>query len=206
VASSESNPTPVNRASKVQAKLRTEEIARLMLDGAEFLVGDLREWVREQESVETSLWHLPPGAKPLSDGQLRRYVRAAEKLIGESCRASRKKLLRRHIARRRNYAAKAVLAGDIRAALACADSEARLLRLSERPAPPLDDGPPLRPEDVVAFLSRQLRALETAALPETERAKLMTATAAALLQAHGATDVEKGLAELETAARMRKGR
>jgi hypothetical protein len=55
----------------------------------------------------------------------------AEKLISESCRASRKRLLRRHLARRRSLYSKAVLQGDVRAALACLDSEAELLGLRD---------------------------------------------------------------------------
>jgi hypothetical protein len=47
----------------------------------------------------------------------------------EECRADREKLLGRHLAQRRNLYAKAVLAGDLRAALAAADSEAKLLNL-----------------------------------------------------------------------------
>jgi hypothetical protein len=86
----------------------------------------VREYAREKEKEEGSPWFLPEGGKPLSDGQLWRYIGRADRLIAESCRASRKKLLRRHLAQRRNLYAKAVLAGDIRAALACAQDEARL--------------------------------------------------------------------------------
>jgi hypothetical protein len=55
-----------------------------------------------------------------------RYISRADKLIAESCRSSRKKLLRRHLAQRRNLFAKAILAGDYRTALAVARDEAEL--------------------------------------------------------------------------------
>jgi len=48
----------------------------------------------------------------------------ATAMIAESCRASRKKLLRRHLAQRRNLFAKAVALGDVRAALAVLADEA----------------------------------------------------------------------------------
>jgi hypothetical protein len=114
-------PPKATRATVVQ---RVEEVLRIRLDGAEFW--DVREYAREKEKEEGSPWFLPDGGKPLSDGQLWRYIGRADRLIAESCRASRKKLLRRHLAQRRNLHAKAVLAGDIRAALACLQDEARL--------------------------------------------------------------------------------
>jgi hypothetical protein len=115
------------KATKAQAKSRVEEILRIRLDGAE--IWDVREYVREKEREEGSPWHLAEGQKPLSDSQLWRYMAAADKLIAESCRASRKKLLRRHLAQRRNLYAKAVSQGDVRAALAVLRDEAELLRL-----------------------------------------------------------------------------
>jgi hypothetical protein len=107
---------------------------RIRLDLAEFW--DVREFVREKEKEEGSLWFLLPDEKPLSDSQIRRYLLAADKLIAESCRASRRTLTRRHLARRRNIAAKALSAGDYRAALAALDSEAKLQGLF-----PSADGP-----------------------------------------------------------------
>ena len=74
---------------------------------------------------------VPQGGKPLSDSQIRRYVAKANDLIAASGRAHRKKLFRRHLAQRRNLYAKAVSQGDIRAALACLDSEAKLCGLFE---------------------------------------------------------------------------
>jgi hypothetical protein len=119
------------KATKAQIQARVEEVLAIRLDGAEFW--HIREYAREKEQEEGSPWHLAEGQKPLSDPQLWRYIARADKLIAESCRASRKKLLRRHLAQRRSLYAKAVSAGDYRAALACLDSETKLLGLTEFP-------------------------------------------------------------------------
>jgi hypothetical protein len=115
------------KATKATLERRIEEVLRIRLDGAEFW--DVREYAREKEQEAGSAWELKPGGKPLSDGQLWRYVARADRLIAESCRVSRKKLLRRHLAQRRNLFAKALLAGDYRAALSAARDEAELLGL-----------------------------------------------------------------------------
>ena len=117
------------KATKATVGRRVEEVLRIRLDGAEFW--DVREYAREKEAEEGSAWHLGERDKPLSDGQLWRYIARADRMIAESCRAHRKKLLRRHLAQRRNLYAKAVSQGDIRAALACLDSEAKLTGLFE---------------------------------------------------------------------------
>lgn len=113
--------------TKATIARRVEEVLRIRLDGAEFW--DVREYAREKEAEEGSAWHLAEGEKPLSDGQLRRYVSRVDRMIAESCRASRRKLLRRHLAQRRNLYAKAVAQGDIRVALSVLADEAKLLGL-----------------------------------------------------------------------------
>jgi hypothetical protein len=117
----------MGKPTKAQVEARTLEIVRIRLYGAE--IWDVREYVREQEQTAGSPWQLADGQKPLSDSQLWRYVARADKQIAESCRASRKKLLRRHLAQRRNIFGKAMSAGDYRAALAAARDEAELLGL-----------------------------------------------------------------------------
>lgn len=117
----------MSRAQKEQVEARVSELLRIILDGAE--TWDLREYVREKEREAGSCWHVPEGGKPLSYSQIRRYAARAEKEIGESSRASRGKLIRRHLAKRRNLFAKAVSAGDYRTALAAARDEAELLGL-----------------------------------------------------------------------------
>jgi hypothetical protein len=117
----------MSKATTAQIALRVEEVLRIRLDGAEFW--DVREYAREKEKEAGSAWTLPEDGKPLSDGQLWRYIAQADKLIAESCHSSRKKLLRNHLAVRRNLYAKCVSAGDYKAALACKRDEAELLGL-----------------------------------------------------------------------------
>lgn len=117
----------MSKATAAIVARRVEEVLRIRLDGAEFW--DVREYACEKEAEAGSAWELPSDGKPLSDGQLRRYVARVDRMIAENCRASRKKLLRRHLAQRRNLYAKAVPQGDIRAALACIADEAELLGL-----------------------------------------------------------------------------
>ena len=69
---------------------------------------DIREYVREKVEANDPVW----GERMLTDSQLYRYCQRADALAAESCRGSRKRLLRRHLAQRRNLFAKAVLAGD----------------------------------------------------------------------------------------------
>ena len=69
---------------------------------------------------------LGDGEKPLSDRQLYRYLAAADTLVTESCRTSRRKLLRNHLAQRRKLFARAVAAGDIKAALAVLQDLAKM--------------------------------------------------------------------------------
>jgi hypothetical protein len=118
--------TPQRRqASAVVVRRRVEELVRILLDGA-IVEWDVCEFVREREKEAGSAWEVKEGEKPLSYSQIRRYVVKADRLIAESCRASRKKLLRRHMAQRRNLFAKAVSAGDYRTALAVSRDEAEL--------------------------------------------------------------------------------
>jgi hypothetical protein len=112
------------KANKALIEARVTELLRLRLDGAEFWA--VREYVREKEREDGSLWQLDEGEKSLSDSQLCRYLARVDQRIADSCHASRKKLLRRHLARRRSLYGKAVAQGDIRAALACLRDEAEL--------------------------------------------------------------------------------
>jgi hypothetical protein len=185
-----------NRPTKAQVEARVAEILRIRLDGAE--IWDVREYVREKEQEDCSPWQLPEGAKSLSDSQLWRYIAKVDKVIAESCRASRKKLLRRHQAQRRNLYARAVIAGDVRTALACLDSEAKLQRLHDAPpSAPDPAAPDLTAADLARVLSARLREIEAAELPTAEKAKLTAQTADALLRAISAGQTEARLAALE---------
>jgi hypothetical protein len=77
---------------------------------------DLCDHVRQNEREEGSPWQLAEGETPLSRSQIYRYAAKAEALIQESCRTSRKRLLRKHRAQRRYLYALAVQQGDVRAA------------------------------------------------------------------------------------------
>jgi hypothetical protein len=118
-----------SKATKALVEARVTDLLRIKLDGAE--AWDICEYVREKEVEVGSCWHVPDGAKPLSDSQIRRYATKADKLISASSRAHRKKLLRRHLAQRRSLYALAVRQADVRAALACIRDEAELQGLYE---------------------------------------------------------------------------
>jgi hypothetical protein len=113
------------KATKAQVAARVEQLLRIRLDGAE--TWDIREYVREKVTAEEPdpVW----GDRMITDSQIRRYLQRVDLRIKESCRGSTKRLLRNHLARRRNLYAKAVLAGDFRTALSAARDEAELLNL-----------------------------------------------------------------------------
>src|SRR5262245_28457183 len=104
------------RATNPTIRLRIEDVLRVRLDGAEGW--DVRRYIAEMEQAGTPPWTIPEGGKPLSERQIRNYVAAADKLIDASCRQSRKKLLRRHLAQRRALYARAVSSGQLNVALA----------------------------------------------------------------------------------------
>src|SRR4051794_47030 len=112
------------KPTRAQVQQRVNEILSIRLAGAQ--IWDVREYVREKEQEAGSPWQLANGEKPLSDSQLWRYVRRADEAISSSMVSSRKRALRRHRARREYLYGLAVNQGDIRAALACVDSDARL--------------------------------------------------------------------------------
>jgi hypothetical protein len=157
------------RATRAQVLQRVEEVLRIRLDGAEFW--DVREYAREKEKEAGSAWELKDGAKPLSDGQLWRYVGRADELIAASCRSSRKRLLRRHLAQRRNLTAKAISAGDYRAALAALRDEAELQKLypSRRVELTGKRGGPVRFKDTLGDVSLD----QFKALPPADKVALL---------------------------------
>jgi hypothetical protein len=191
------------KASRATVEARIQEIVELRLGGAEYIdIVDPAGRNRDENGQPIEPW----GVKR---SQIFRYIQEADKRIAGYFDARAPSLLARHLLQRRRLYAHSMEMRDLKTALAILKDEALLEQLYQAAAPPTppDDRPPLRPEDVTAVLSRQLRALETADLPAAERAKLITAAAGALLQAHGAVDVEKRLAELEAHAdRVKKGR
>src|SRR5262249_14722515 len=104
------------KANKATVRARVEDILRVLLDGAQ--PWQIRQYVAEQEAAGEPPWTVPEGGKPLSERQIRRYCDQADRLIASACRTHRKKLLRRHVARRESLYARAVNKGDERTALA----------------------------------------------------------------------------------------
>jgi hypothetical protein len=115
------------RVSEALTERRVGELLRIRLDGAEWW--DICEFVREKEQEAGSAWHLADGESPLSHSQIRRLLAKADAEVQASHVRSRRKLVRSHLAQRRNMYAKAMLAGDIRTALACKKDEAEMLGL-----------------------------------------------------------------------------
>lgn len=194
------------RASDARIAKRVEEFVQVILDGAE--AHDLRLYVSERRAEPDSPWAPAAGEKPLSDRQIRRYAARAEVVIAESCRTSRKRLVRRHLARRRNLYAKAVSQGDIRTALAVLTDEARLMRLYD-PAPVRQAAGgaagPMAAADVVRVLSDRLRQLDRADLPPDELARLSATLADSLLRAIGVGVLDGRLEALHAVLLSRKG-
>jgi hypothetical protein len=80
----------------------------------------------------------------------------------------RDQLIRRHLAQRRNLYAKAVLAGDLRTALACVQDEAKLEGLYPSERKP-DDG-----RGVVAFVPITFIEVNSSANPTLDRGEDQT--------------------------------
>ena len=112
------------RAKSPKIRARVDDVLRIRLDGAE--LWDVRQYVAQKQEAGAEPWALRDGEKPLSDRQLYRYLAAADTLITDSCRTSRRRLLRNHLAQRRKLFARAVAAGDIKAALAVLQDLAKM--------------------------------------------------------------------------------
>jgi hypothetical protein len=115
------------KPTKAILQQRLEGILEIRLCGATFY--DARRYVAEKETAGEQPWTIPSDGKPVSERTLWRYIKQTDGMIAQTCREGRKKLLRRHQAQRRNLFAKCVNMGDMRAALACLDSEAKLCGL-----------------------------------------------------------------------------
>jgi hypothetical protein len=114
----------MGKATKAQTLLRVTEVVRIRLDGAK--EWDVSEYVREQERTKGSPWELAGGQEPLSARQIRRYVAKADRLIAAAEMSACTAELTVHLARRESLFAKAVNAGDVKAALAVLIDQARL--------------------------------------------------------------------------------
>jgi hypothetical protein len=119
---------PDKRATREQVEARVAEVVTVLLDGAQ-AAWDIVPFVRQREGEAGSPWHVGEGDSPLSASQIFRYVNKAQSLIALSVKGDRDRHVGRHIAQRRHLFAKAVQQGDVRAALAILDSEAKLCGL-----------------------------------------------------------------------------
>ncbi len=117
-------PKRKKKAEAIIVQLRVLELVRLRLRGAQFW--DVREYIAEKEVEEGSPWKLPPRAKPMSERQIRNYVRRADTIVQRSGRIKGSVAISQHFARREHLYAEAVLTGDLRTALACLQDSARL--------------------------------------------------------------------------------
>src|SRR5262245_40913311 len=104
------------RSTRAETERRVHEVFKLRLGGAE--MPDLRAHAQAQT---------PPC--DVSDGQLWRYVKAADALCVKYLDGKSEHLLSRHILQRRHLYAHAMSAGDYRTALAVLKDEAALENL-----------------------------------------------------------------------------
>ena len=189
------------RPTKAQVEARVDEILRIRLDGAE--IWDVREYVREKEQEDGSPWQLADGATPLTDSQLYRYLAKAEQLIAASSRASRNKLVRRHLAQRRSLYAKAVSAGDYRAALAALESEAKLQGLFDIPARAAKLEPIKTPEDALRVIASAIADLRAGRL-DNKTATTISGLAGTWLRSMEVTELAQRLEALQAVLIGRK--
>jgi hypothetical protein len=116
----------MSKATKATVAQRVEEVLRIRLDGAAYW--DVLQYIAEKQQAGEAPWTIPEGGKPIAGRTVWWYIHKADQLLAETFRkeAGRKKLFRRHLARRENLYAKAVLQGDIRTALAVLQDAADL--------------------------------------------------------------------------------
>src|SRR6188474_3111794 len=88
------------RASAPLTERRVGDLLRIRLDGAERW--DVLEYVRAREAEKGSAWEVPDGANPLSESAIWHLLTKADAAVEASHVRSRRILLRRHLAQRRN--------------------------------------------------------------------------------------------------------
>jgi len=189
------------RASKAQVLVRVTELYRIRLAGAKLL--DIQEYVREQEQTDGSAWKLADGEKPLSEAQICVYIKRADAAIAASTKESRKRSLVKNLARREDLFAKAVNAGDIRTALAVADSEAKLRGLFDVPARAAKVEAIKTPEDALRLLASTIADLRAGRL-DNKTATTLGGLAGTWLRSMEVTELAKRLEALQAVLLARK--
>jgi hypothetical protein len=119
------------KANKALAEQRTDDVLRIILDGA--MHHDVVAFVREKEREPGSAWFVGEDGTPLSDGMIRRYQERAYRLIDQSHATSRKRLFRRHVAQLRNLFSRATTSGELSVARAVLRDLAEIQRLYPQP-------------------------------------------------------------------------
>jgi hypothetical protein len=189
------------KASKATVLLRVTEVYRIRLAGAKLL--DVQEYVREQEQTDGSAWKLADGDKPLSEAQICVYIKRADDAIAASTKESRKRSLVKNLARREDLYAKAVNAGDIRTALAVADSEAKLRGLFDVPACAAKLEPIKTPEDALRLIASTIADLRAGRLDD-KTATTLASLAGTWLRSMEVTELAKRLEALQAVLLDRK--
>jgi hypothetical protein len=189
-----------SKATNALAAARAEDLAQVILDGA-FLPAQIRDYVRVREKEAGSPWFVAEGAAPLSDSTLRRYLRRADAIIAGSFEHKRGKLLRRHLAQRRNLYARAATLGELSTALSVLKDEAQLQGLYERPvrvpAPGAEKDRATHLRESVAFY----QAIRDSSAPTADRMRAQERIDR--LMGLELLDVDRRLAALEEALRAR---
>ena len=194
------------RSSKAELAKRIEEVFELRLGGAE--LQDVREHAQatvDDEGKPRAPWNV-------SEGQLCRYIAAADKLCKERFDARADHLLARHLLQRRRLYAHAMEVGDFKTALAVLKDEAQLQGLyeahdkPERPAGGADA--PMGTAEVVKLLGARLRQLDQSDMPTAEKSRLTASLADAVLRALGVDVIDKRFEALQAvlSGRKEKGR
>jgi len=105
------------KATRAEVSQRVETVLKIRLLGGDF--DDIRQYAAGDATEARAPWDV-------SERQLWRYIAASDKLLEQRDECDRKRLLRRHLAQRRTLYARAVEAGDWRAALSVLKDEADL--------------------------------------------------------------------------------
>ena len=113
------------KADKATVEARINEVLAIRGDGA--AVADILHYSAEKA------WGGSPGVG-LKERQIREYVRRADQLVLKRLEKRRSLVMGLHLARRETLFARAVAAGDQRAALAVLDSTAKLQGLFSDPS------------------------------------------------------------------------
>jgi hypothetical protein len=120
------------RADNALVERRLTDLLRIRLDGAERW--DICDYVRAKEGEEGSPWHVGKGATPLSESQIWRYLQKADEEIERTFERSRKRLLRRHVAKLNHLYGRATTSGELSVARVILKDLAEVQRLLPSPA------------------------------------------------------------------------